>query len=1357
MDSRLIKQCKSILRYTGRLCFLLLMFAYSAAASAQTFNTIQFVIGTGDANLRADSVATATLKAANGAVLQTVTLYGGHGSGWPKNSSETVTATLSRALQASQISQIVITQIEHNNFPETDNNWNVNSVKITLSNNGAGTQQLVNASGNPLKRLTGSDTSLALTPPAPPPPGSFNTVQFVIGTGDGDLRADCAATATLKAPNGAALQTITLYDGHGSGWANNSTNTVTAPLNAPLRPSDIGQIVVTQIEHNSPTETDNNWNVNNVVVTLSTIGGSSQTIVNASANPLQRLSGSTPSFSIAVPVQPPPGEFNTIQFAIATGASQLRADSVANVAIESANGAVLQTFTLYDGSGSGWPSNSTVAVTKLLNPALKPSDIGHIRITQVEHNNFPETDNNWNINNVSVSLSNVGSASQNVMSFTGNPLARLTGTQPSVTLPQIVAKAGLGMTMPVDPPSEIPDLNLNPSLPNGELPFGYRVPPAGFVDASSQLTGSCSSSWKGCLPAWHGTINEQDGRLNPFLRTNAASHDARLLLGRAVWLALGLNLPGSVQGMNCGGTNAQCSTALAQLAVTGREAFNSFIGWNPASAPDSSGPQVSDLELLVRTGHGDLPVAPSGVTPAQLQQACTQVLTDAYTALWAIRSNDAAWRQFRFNFGWIAVSGEDDAPHRPVNVFTAPFPQYDVNVPVKVGGRAFTLAARYMIASAQTLINVTASSTPVPAPAVPLTALSGACLAGNQCPQRRMTLPHDSPAALLNGQIFNQNVIVYIHGGGSRLEEGVPMATQFVKQFGSWSSNVVVISFDLPNSAYDDPMLTAENGQRVALDASSSSFEGGANGGSPSNVNSFPVLNFTLNFINNLLGTLDSQRIVNTHQVLALMGGSLGGNTSLLLGMKPLMPPFHLDNPIAFGAPASAPGGGQLTIVSWSPTSMVSYHDNAGAIVGGNMCCNQDLLNFSAGATWQAETSGTRVNYFHNLYFSNTSWFGGLAPDPEMWYRNDWNDAQGHSAATSFITQSRFDRYEIYSPLARLWTTAVDTEQAVFSFQNNTDASGQTYQPMYGFISPRLLLATGACDDYDNANSTSAFAPPPSISTGTCATHGIGHTGSNLLTHQDIYGFTHDVANDMRNATGKTLFLNDTGHSIHDERPIFFAQQIQQFLTTPDNNINITLLTGGDDLRWNSEVHALVSVETGRLTVANSNAATLDFPLNYWFHPWPAATSSLNNPCDACDKLTSFHLAKGSSSAAVLNDFTIALPSSVSPASISGFQLKFIPGTSSAGNTTDGWALVGVAACLSGKTGGFISDGFPPVGTIKTFNPSAANQPILWQPSSFQSPAISSRTNNCNPLATNPPPNSDVPGSIWNSGYIWSQ
>jgi hypothetical protein len=64
-----------------------------------------------------------------------------------------------------------------------------------------------------------------------------------------------------------------------------------------------------------------------------------------------------------------------------------------------------------------------------------------------------------------------------------------------------------------------------------------------------------------------------------------------------------------------------------------------------------------------------------------------------------------------------------------------------------------------------------------------------------------------------------------------------------------------------------------------------------------------------------------------------------------------------------------------------------------------------------------------------------------------------------------------------------LWTTALDVEQEIFSFQYSTDPN--SYAPFYDRINARLLLATGACDDYDNDDNPAAPLMPP-FSTGWC-------------------------------------------------------------------------------------------------------------------------------------------------------------------------------------------------------------------------------------------------------------------------------
>ena len=452
----------------------------------------------------------------------------------------------------------------------------------------------------------------------------------------------------------------------------------------------------------------------------------------------------------------------------------------------------------------------------------------------------------------------------------------------------------------------------------------------------------------------------------------------------------------------------------------------------------------------------------------------------------------------------------------------------------------------------------------------------------------------------------------------------------------------------------------------------------------------------------------------------------------------------------------------------------------------------------------------TRSGYFFHLYYEDTVSLnfpgvpiGYLPPDPETWYRGDWADGNGVNVCkASYIAQSRFDRYEVYSSAMRRWTTALDTEQAIFSFPTNTDSPKGFWSPVYSFIVGRLLLATGACDDYDNESQGALYAiwgpspippllptgtfsgvvaPAPFASTGTCNGHGIGNTGASLSLAEDIYGFTHDVANDMRQAAGKTLFINDTGHSIHDERPKFFATQIVDFLSHPDNNINIALATNDDDLRWNSEVHAVIGFQQPFSLTRPAIVGTIDIPLNYWFHPWPSGPTpsgsdqpagligllqpygDWSNPCGVdCTKLNAFDLEQHS-----LHVFTIALPSNVDTSWIHSFQLEFVSGwnitapgawatymfgaqVAFGGYGNDKWNLGAIAACFSGSTGSFVSDGFPlsnfqATGTIQAIQAGNFGLPgVPWTPPSFVGTAnLPSTGNNCKqPFNPNPPPTS---------------
>src|SRR5579864_333025 len=811
------------------------------------------------------------------------------------------------------------------------------------------------------------------------------------------------------------------------------------------------------------------------------------------------------------------------------------------------------------------------------------------------------------------------------------------------------AWAQLGMTMPVNPPHEpctIQGNQINPNLPTGLLPQTYRWAPAAFLE-NDPTSGAFTKP------------DEQDGRLHYFLRymaQSASSPDSyRSVLVSDVLLYLGLEKPTvSVSGVGVNWNTsinakpADVATAVAQLAVTGRRAYANFFSWH-SPANEFSGPQDADLIQLVQKTNPT-------INKTDLRQAVKFVLDASYSALWAIRGNDPLSRARRAQMGWIAVSGEDDTPHRPVNVPTAPYPQYDLQVAVSGSYGTITSVTRYMAASFWTFVGP--DSPPAGFPALPQSGpIPGATTSAQPSaaatssvrtfgtistgtsavnPASARTLPVDGQPIIP----ASNKIIIYIHGGGSRLEEAVPLANWLITwgaearaAFGGPNQDYTVISFDLPNSAYGEPFDPA----RVY--------------GSVYHPSMFNIFNFEEQYVIDFIEALDQKLGNIKNRIVAVMGGSLGGNVSLRLARESKQKYPYLQ-----------------TIVAWSPTSMIPSPRVLGInALGNGLVWNSDFVTDAAGAitgnnsatNWGAEGTNTRGDYFHHLYFEMLSKVANIPSNPVMWFRDGWvNQDQSVDCKASVIAQSRFDRYEVYSSTLRRWTTAIDTEQAMYSFR---DEDSPNYGPRFQQITSRLLLVAGEKDCYRNG----------------C--RGISDPRSALLADTlDIYGYTHDAANLMRPAQGRTLFIKDTGHSIHDERPKFFAQEIVSFLTTPDVNLTLTVSAGNTGLRWNSSIWAFSNLSNGR-------ADTID--LNAWLHPWPAFVVSPDNPCGACGELQHFELRPNTS-----YTFTWGLSrTSYKLTDIRFFGINFFNGKRGGANaldTPDSFALNGVSlAAVSGPAG----------------------------------------------------------------------
>ena len=129
---------------------------------------------------------------------------------------------------------------------------------------------------------------------------------------------------------------------------------------------------------------------------------------------------------------------------------------------------------------------------------------------------------------------------------------------------------------------------------------------------------------------------------------------------------------------------------------------------------------------------------------------------------------------------------------------------------------------------------------------------------------------------------------------------------------------------------------------------------------------------------------------------------------------------------------------------------------------------------------------------------------------PELWYAQEWVPCKDFH-----IAASRLARQEIYNPSFRRWHWRLAAEQLVYSHFDRYIRGDVSSHIRYEDNTVRQLLVAGARDDFRFSN---------------------------------IFPATQKLAQAMVNTPGRSLFLAQTGHSIHVERPRYFAGEIVEFL-----------------------------------------------------------------------------------------------------------------------------------------------------------------------------------------------------------------
>jgi pimeloyl-ACP methyl ester carboxylesterase len=365
-------------------------------------------------------------------------------------------------------------------------------------------------------------------------------------------------------------------------------------------------------------------------------------------------------------------------------------------------------------------------------------------------------------------------------------------------------------------------------------------------------------------------------------------------------------------------------------------------------------------------------------------------------------------------------------------------------------------------------------------------------------------------------------VVLFIHGEGSRAEEAADFIPALFSVGAAAGRSFTVIAFDQPSCGYSTmvPHLNVAPmpptlGVKGLVDTSS--FAGS------------PILDFVENAIVALVETLV---VPFGNPITAIVGGSLGGHMALRL--------------------AASQKDWVRNVIAWSPASVMDHTFFLGFKIFGNQVgatLSQRLLTdpvLAGRATdgpspsWPAspEPQNSRPEFFNTVWCKDTfnpkeydcaavaaalisaAIFAGplAAPEaaviadallnlptvpaqPQLWYRDSW------TSKPTYIEESRRDRREVYNTAFRQWHWRICEEMIGF-----------TFDALLPSMNKPLLLMVGEKDNYP------------------------------------LVDFLSNVTNFAARLTGPAqggLTIQDTGHSIHNERPYFLARQILNFAPRP--------------------------------------------------------------------------------------------------------------------------------------------------------------------------------------------------------------
>jgi pimeloyl-ACP methyl ester carboxylesterase len=531
---------------------------------------------------------------------------------------------------------------------------------------------------------------------------------------------------------------------------------------------------------------------------------------------------------------------------------------------------------------------------------------------------------------------------------------------------------------------------VGPVIPNAVFALGSK--PSSFESVSNQISivqprGQMEACSSGHIYTAPSGFTDETGRLQARYREVAQRANPWENLKEATLaFALGQDALGR---------------ALSDLSVSGKKSYQEFKRLHAQG-------RLNETDLIV-----DITFSPFGAAADEggaraqeevnLRRAARRALQRAYQAAHGIyaRSEADRWR-----LGYIAVSGEDDAPRRPINTSATHYPQYDMTL--RVQGQRFRV--RYTIADT----------------------MEGPTLW--EAWNREWTLPTEPRPQKLNPEA---RVLFYIHGMDSRFEEAEDLIRALREITKKTGERWVVVSMDLPSSGYSDyldPLALGpieESGHAVGFpqffDARSRQH--------------VPVLDFLEETVVTFLDELD-RSIHLKGQLEAVIGGSLGGNLTFRLGRRTDLP--WLKNVVSWSAASiweSLAGGAD----PFKHLGVATAWKRAGGDIA-------ELI----------EHSEERAQFFFDSFESSVG-FGPIQivpAQPDQWWDRRW------PCSESAREIARLERQEIYSRHFRLWHWRLAMEQLIYTQQTSPELGFPRYQRNI----KRMLLACGQQDDFSYTN-----------------------------------------------------------------------------------------------------------------------------------------------------------------------------------------------------------------------------------------------------------------------------------------------